>query len=534
MTTRKTEVTPVDGTPLKRMFWSIISDYDLQTGLCELIDNAIDLWTSSDRNKPLTISVSLDVDRQLISVYDNSGGVPKQDLRLLIAPGGSRNDPNAEIIGIFGVGGKRAGIALGEKVEIKTRFKKEGSFQLDITPEWLLSPDWELAAYRIPDIPPGTTQVEVSHLRKPFPEQAIKGLSAHFGETYAWFLKQGCTIKVNGKSVTSHNFDRWAFPPGFAPQSGSFSIDLGQEGTLGVDITGGLIRDRNPEEENYGVYVYCNHRLVIKELKTRDVGYFVTSEAGVPHPDASLCRVIVRLQGPAKLMPWNSSKSGINVGHAVFQQIRPPLIRLVSHYSSLSRRLKNNWDDSVFAHQTGTIGSLPSAEILTGRRLNLPPLPRVNKPHIEDLKARNKTQLKNKPWTLGLVEAIAAVGVISRQRLDTRNRIALILLDSNFEIALKEFVVHRSDLFPPKQFDDAKIRELFQKRHEVIKAVSDQVRIPAVLLDKIRHYYVLRNKLIHERATVEITNTDVANYQATIEKILSKLFDLKFPRHEEP
>ena len=29
---RKTEIHPIDGTPEKRMFWSIISDYDLKTG----------------------------------------------------------------------------------------------------------------------------------------------------------------------------------------------------------------------------------------------------------------------------------------------------------------------------------------------------------------------------------------------------------------------------------------------------------------------------------------------------------------------
>jgi sensor histidine kinase regulating citrate/malate metabolism len=103
-TTRKTEVTPVDGTPVKRMFWSIISDYDLQTGLCELVDNALDLWTVGDRKKPLTIKVSLDVDRQLIAVRDNAGGIKRGELHLLIAPGGSRNDPDAELIGIFGVG----------------------------------------------------------------------------------------------------------------------------------------------------------------------------------------------------------------------------------------------------------------------------------------------------------------------------------------------------------------------------------------------------------------------------------------------
>ena len=70
----KTEIGPIDGTPEKRMFWSIISDYDLKTGLCELIDNALDIWVSGDKKKIPTIEVILDVDQQLISVKDMLAG----------------------------------------------------------------------------------------------------------------------------------------------------------------------------------------------------------------------------------------------------------------------------------------------------------------------------------------------------------------------------------------------------------------------------------------------------------------------------
>jgi len=103
------------------MFWSIIGDFNLKTGLCDLVDNALDLWMPANRRDPLAISINLDVGRQLISVKDNSGGAKRDELRLLVAPRGSRNDPGAELIGIFGVGSKRAGIALAEQVVIKTR-----------------------------------------------------------------------------------------------------------------------------------------------------------------------------------------------------------------------------------------------------------------------------------------------------------------------------------------------------------------------------------------------------------------------------
>ena len=526
--TIKTEATVINGMPHKRLFWSIISDYDLKTGLCELIDNALDLWILNKKGRKLTISVGLDVERQLISVEDNAGGVTEQDLPLLIAPGGSRNAPEAEIIGVFGVGSKRASVALGQRVEIRTRHKKQGSFELDITEEWLRSPSWDLASYVIPDIAPNTTRGDISALRRAFTEADVDDLKVHLGETYSWFLNEGCTIRVNDEALSPITFDHWAFPPKYLPQEANFSVHIDDVGDVQVTVSAGLIQDRDPEAENYGVYFYCNHRLIVKELKAREVGYFVSGEAGVPHPDASLARVIVHMQGPARGMPWNSSKSAINPAHPAFQQLRPTVIQLNSFFSSLSRRMKSNWEKEVFQHSSGNIEPIEPAELGTRKRLVLPPLPRVNKSQAEQLKGKNKAAINKQPWTLGLVEAISAVDVIKRQRFDTGNRMALILLDSNFEISLKEFIVHRSDLFPPKVYTDTYIATLFQRRDKVLADVTAKIAIPAPHLAKAKHYYLMRNKLIHERATVGITDADVTTYRNTIEAVLKLLFGLKF------
>jgi hypothetical protein len=525
--TQKTVIGKVDGTPVKRMFWSIISDYDLRTGLCELIDNAIDLWTTEGRKRDLNIEINLDPDRQLITVQDDSGGVSSKELELLLAPGGSKNDPLAELIGIFGVGGKRASIALGEQVEIRTRFKNEQTQQIDISRDWLESADWEAPKYAVPDITPSTTIVEISRLRNKLTEAQVDEMRGHLSETYAWFLQNGCNIRLNGPTIPAVTFDRWAYPKGFCPRLANVGIDY-DDGRISAEIASGLISDRDPEAENYGVYIYCNNRLIAKELRTRDVGYFVTGEAGVPHPDASMCRAIVRLQGPAKYMPWNSSKSGINTGHQTFLTIRPTLIQLVSYFSSLSRRLKHEWDNKVTPFKSGKIVEIEQKDISAGRHLGLPSLPRVNKPQIEHLKTENESIIRKSPWTVGLVEAMAAVELVKRQHLDTRNRISLILLDSNFEISLKEFIVHRPDLYPPKHYPDSRIAAIFQSRSTVISEVTTKVRIDPNLIAKANHYYNLRNKLIHERATVGITDGDVETYEETVQAVLKVLFKLKF------
>ena len=56
------------------------------------------------------------------------------------------------------------------------------------------------------------------------------------------------------------------------------------------------------------------------------------------------------------------------------------------------------------------------------------------------------------------------------------------------------------------------------------------VNLSQTLLQKVSYYYNLRNKLIHERATVGITDEQVTDYRRTVELVLKKLFKLQFPK----
>src|SRR5690606_23556782 len=155
------------------------------------------------------------------------------------------------------------------------------------------------------------------------------------------------------------------------------------------------------------------------------------------------------------------------------------------------------------------------------KKIILPALPKVHRARSEKLKTLNSTIVKNEPWTLGLVEAIGIVEIISKQKIDTKNRISLILLDSTFEISLKEFIVHRGDIFHPSKYKDGEIQRLFQNRHSVIKLIREHVIIPDNLIKLSNHYYEIRNKIIHERATVGISDNDIVLYKGAIEKILN-------------
>lgn len=530
--TRKQVLTTIDGTPKKRLFLSIISDYDLKTGICELIDNALDHWVSNGRRSNLNINVTLDYERQFIEVYDDAGGVADTNADLLISPGASGNAYNQTLIGIFGVGGKRAGVALGELVEIRTCHKSGKSFQVDLTKEWIEQPGWDLDIYAVPSIPVGTTTVTITKVRQSFDEAEVYAIRLHLAETYSYFINEGCNLSLNSIRIEAVSFDKWAYPPAYLPQHVAFRIEPAAGKFLDVTITGGLILDREPDKENYGAYFFCNDRLIVKELKTRDVGYFVSAEAGVPHPDASLARVLIEFHGPAELMPWNSSKSGINFSHPAFLAIRKRIIDFMSYYTQVSRRLKTDWGTDVFKYKSGVMTKMDPSEGSSPKKKVLPKLPSTRQPtRIEVLKDRNAKALRDMPWTLGLVEAMGMVDIIGRHtKFETKNRAALILLDSNFEIALKEFIVHRKDLFPAHKYTNAFLGTLFGNRTNVIKEVQAHVNFSNKLIAKVGHYYDIRNNLTHQRASVLVTDEQIKDYENVIETVLGKLFSLKFPQ----
>ncbi|HEX4964700.1 MAG TPA: ATP-binding protein [Thermoanaerobaculia bacterium] len=519
----KRESRIVDGTPQKRLFWSIISDYNVSTSICELIDNALDIWIRNGKQADLCVEIDLDIHSRSLRITDNAGGIPESDLHVLISPGASLNRPDENLIGLFGVGSKRAVVALAQTVRIRTRREEGKTYQIDIDENWLEDEDWEMPVYEVDQIAPNTTVIDLMRLRYTLDDMAQQELRVHLRETYGRFLRNDrFNIKINSEALEPLLFDAWAYPPSFEPRYYMFEVNIEDGASVGVEIYAGLIRDRDPSADNYGVYFYCNDRLIMKEVKEPAVGY-IRGAAGIPHSDASLARVIVGLHGAARLMPWNSTKTAINFNKPVFTALLGILIPTVSDFSSLSRRLKGDWEGQVFRFDKGEIRHLEINDIEGVRKSFLPPLPRVRKKPIERLKEVNKSVIADRPWVVGLLESLAAQELISRQRLETRNRIALILLDSTFEIALKEYIVHTDGL----NLKGQSLEELFKQRDAVISVVRQKVAFPPTILQRIRHYYLMRNKLVHERATVDVPDSDIANFRDAVVASLVLLFNVK-------
>jgi hypothetical protein len=90
----------LDAVPSKRLFQSIIADYDINKSVCELIDNALDVWVRGGRTATVAISISLDTRQQTITVRGNAGGVHDVVRRMAFAHWESRGRPTT--IGMTG------------------------------------------------------------------------------------------------------------------------------------------------------------------------------------------------------------------------------------------------------------------------------------------------------------------------------------------------------------------------------------------------------------------------------------------------
>jgi hypothetical protein len=286
----------------------------------------------------------------------------------------------------------------------------------------------------------------------------------------------------------------------------------------------GLTQESSPAGGEYGVYTYCNDRLVSRALKSAEVG-FISGVAGKPHPKIASVRVIVSLLGPARAMPWNSSKSGINTSHPVFARLQKPIIELIRHYAAIARALVGEWPTKVACYTSGSVAErdFEAPETIDTRFLPDPPRSRLDYgDHVDKL---NRKVHLAKPWTRGLTGNITAVDYIYRKRsLDQKNRACLILLDSILEIAFKDHLVN--EIAAPLT---GKLDSILRNRALVEQEMKQHLTsVKPVTWKKIAYYYKLRCDLIHQRAYAHVTDSEIEEQRTVVEELLGEMFGLRF------
>ena len=521
----KTPIHDIDATPLKSVYLSIIADYDLKWAICELIDNAIDAWRAARRSDALDIKISIDTDQKTIRISDNAGGVKKDDLKVLVSPGAAAQSTLDDSIGFFGVGSKRSVVALAEQIWITTRHKTGSSYRIEYDDEWIhdAASEWRVPAFKVSNISEDSTEIELTKLRISVEEKDVAELIAHLSVTYANFLEtENIWLTVNEIEVEPQFFTQWAFPEEYKPLTTKKILTDKVNGPTEFRITRGLTYEERTLTGDYGVFVYCNRRLIARALRSSDVG-FATGLAGIPHHNMNLARIIVEFEGPAKNMPWTSKKDGINYNHAIFQAVRDDIISTVENCTKWSKVLKPDFATKVEPFVTGDI---PSERVAASKPIKsrLPSPPRMRVDFKETIVSVNKGLVLRKPYIRGLYESIIAEEVIWRQKILTqRNRISWIILDSAVEIGCKEYLVNEVS----NGISDERLKGLTRE------ALENEVQTHVLKGDDIwrrfRYGYQIRNNFIHRKADVTVPDDDVEQFRHDVKRFLIQAFGIKFP-----
>ncbi len=523
----------IDAVPSKRVYLSIIADYDLNRSICELVDNAIDSWNKHRPSESLLIEIDLDCQQQSITVKDNAGGIPEEEISVIVSPGGSKNQEGDQTIGIFGVGSKRAVVAMSQLIRIYSRHSQGKTVLVEVDDEWLNADTWNLDVYEDSyQLKESCTEIQLSKLRSPINEEEEETLRTHLEEVYGKMVQAGdVRILLNEEAVAPRHFEKWSFPPDYEPTSHSdvtsFKRKDGTEGEVFVEMMAGLTKSGEPSDGEFGVYFYCNNRLVAKAMKSYDVG-FTKGKIGNPHPTQGLARVIVYLEGSASLMPWNSSKSEIDTKHPVFKAIQPHIIEVMDTYAKLSKRLsaqEGGWPENVFKHPEGKIKTVDFKVSEKPTKLHTPPVPRAHREKIEvSLTRKNAKLASQKPWVIGIYEVAAAFHAISKLQIQQKNRILLLLLDSGLEIAFKEYLQNESS----QSYSEDRLKNIMKNRHEVHKEVKSSKSFTQAEWKKVDYYYTKRSEIVHKRASVAIPDGEIQDFKALYEHITTELFGLDF------
>lgn len=372
----------VKATPHKRFFIDMITrDISLEACVLDLIDNSVDGATrhtnppsrgkrtlspkphplSSGENRYQAYTIDIKFDRSSLSVSDNCGGIPV-DIACDYAFNFGR-DPEAPDesatrtgIGIYGIGMKRALFKLGRHFFIESQ-TEDDAFTMDVDVEaWAADRDtWDM---RLTPRPVKKTAKEHTVIKV---TKLLAGVSQELGspafesrllsaaaQTFAAFLDQGLTIKINGNKVKPMEF-AFLQGHGFQPLHEQFVQKVDGQ-IVDVELWAGAAAtrgerpgsDEDDDASPWGWYVLCNNRVVLAADKSERTGWGLAKfPQWHPQYNGYVGIIAFRSESPF-LLPWTTTKDDIDAETVLYRKARGKMQVAAREYITYSRARKAN------------------------------------------------------------------------------------------------------------------------------------------------------------------------------------------------
>jgi hypothetical protein len=366
----------INASPTKMFFIDmLVKDIPLIDAIADLVDNSVDAAINLRKDGNLSdLKVEIKFNQKSFSITDNCGGFNVKTARTYAFRFGRPDDaPDIpKSIGRFGVGMKRALFKLGNNIQINSK-TSQSYFQVNLdVNQWKSDKEnwsWEFNTINenIQDGEFGTTitvenlyeQVADTFSDESFTNNLIKMIRI----SHEKVLEKGLIIVINDIEL-SFNPSTLYVSENIQPAYFTKNIK-----GINVEVITGVSKTGSPREA--GWYIYCNGRLIVSANKSQLTGW----GDGHPlyHPQFAMFRGYVFFESErSSLLPWNTTKNGIDEESDIFKAIMPLMINMMKPVTSFLRKLKtepfsgeDNFENDEYEAEKSLYDYVNDAELIT-------------------------------------------------------------------------------------------------------------------------------------------------------------------------
>jgi hypothetical protein len=332
----------IDARPTKDFFISmLIKDIGTTRAIIDLVDNCVD---GARRLRPNGnydgLRVNIETDDGQFEIRDNCGGIPVDLARNYAFRFGRPTEMAAtpHSVGQFGVGMKRALFKLGKEFRIEST-TQTSRFVVDVDVEkWKQTDEWE---FEFAELESKRKRVSLSQtgtaitvrslhatIAESFSLDTFKSrLASELAEAHVESTGRGLDIIFNGVALQHQNL---VLLQSSRLKPARENLVFRENGArINVRLYAG-IADSDPSAA--GWYVFCNGRLVLPADQTLVTGWGETREGTVPkyHNQFARFRGYVFFDSEQTyLLPWNTTKTGVDSDSPRYRATRLQMIRLM-------------------------------------------------------------------------------------------------------------------------------------------------------------------------------------------------------------
>lgn len=377
----------INASPKKGFIIEVLTrDVQLSDAISELVDNSVD---GAKRLRPESdftgLKIEVAFDENSFKIQDNCGGISADIAEKYAFRFGPPDRIPEELktkrpIGQFGVGMKRALFKLGnlfaiESVAPHSKFVVEvnvDNWKVEEQPngvgDWVF-PFKEYAKDQNNNLENCGTTITVTELddsvgqdfkRGNFLTNLVKRISRQQSES----IEKGLSIIINGNELRSEKeqlIQTDEIKPLHIHQTRTLRDSNGNEDEVIIDIYAGV--SAKSDIANAGWSIFCNGRLVLYADKSEVTGWGVEreqleyiensedenkvdlSETPKAHYQFARFRGFVYFNSDnAELLPWNTSKTGINIEEPLYRSVRVEMIRALRQVIDFLNLIKKEKD----------------------------------------------------------------------------------------------------------------------------------------------------------------------------------------------